>query len=107
MERALFLTQRITAMILAPFVLVHLGLIAMVGAGELTAADILARTQGSPGWTWFYGLFVVAAAIHAPIGIRNILHEWTPVRGIVADGFALALAFALLATGARAVIGVS
>ena len=45
----------------------------------MTAADILARTRGSIVWASFYGVFVAAAAIHAAIGVRNVLTEWSPL----------------------------
>ena len=35
---------------------------------SLSAAEILGRTRGSIGWAAFYGLFVVAAALHGAIG---------------------------------------
>ena len=73
---ALFLAQRASALVLAPLVLIHLGLAIYAIHGGLTAAEILGRTQGSFGWSLFYGLFVVAASIHAPIGLRNVLREW-------------------------------
>ena len=47
----------------------------------LSATDILARTRGSIAWAVFYGLFVVAASVHAPIGLRTVLAEWTPLSG--------------------------
>ena len=59
----LFLAQRLTALILAPLVLVHLVLILIAVEGGLSAAEILDRTRGSVGWAAFYGLFVLAAAI--------------------------------------------
>ena len=33
---------------------------------------MLGRTRGNVGWAAFYGLFVLAVAIHAPIGLRTI-----------------------------------
>jgi fumarate reductase subunit C len=103
MERRLFLLQRLTAMALAPLVLVHLGLVLVAIRGGLTAGEILARTQGSVGWALFYGVFVVAVAVHAPIGVRNVLREWTGLpRGMV-DAMALGFAVLLLALGLRAV----
>ncbi len=64
------------------------------------------RTQGSAGWALFYGLFVVAAAVHAPIGLRNVIREATPWDGRGLD-VAMALLFVvLLALGARAVVAV-
>ena len=57
LDRALFLLQRLTAMALAPLVLVHLGLILVASRDGLTAAEILGRTQGSTVWAVFYGAF--------------------------------------------------
>jgi fumarate reductase subunit C len=103
MERHLFVLQRLTAMALAPLVLVHLGLMLVAIRGGLTAAEILARTQGSVGWALFYGLFVVTVAVHAPIGLRNVLREWTGLaRGTVAL-LVLGFGLLLLALGLRAV----
>ncbi len=102
----LFVLQRGSALVLAPLVVAHLVLIVMVSRDGLSAAEVLARTQGSAGWAAFYGLFVVAAAVHAPIGLRNVIREATPWRGRGLD-LAMALLFlAMLALGARAVIAV-
>ena len=103
MDRRLFLAQRLSAMVLAPMVLIHLGLILYAVRGGLSAAEILGRTQGSLGWALFYGAFVLAVAVHAPIGLRTVLAEWTPVPRRAADALALAAGLALLALGLRAV----
>ncbi len=103
METRLFVLQRVSAMFLAPLVMVHLGLILYAVRGGLTADEILARTQGSIGWALFYGVFVLAASVHAPIGVRNVLREWTSWRGDSLDVAMLALAAALMASGLRAV----
>ncbi len=103
MERRLFVLQRLTAMVLAPLVLVHLGLVLVAIRGGLTAGEILGRTQGSVGWALFYGLFVVAVAIHAPIGVRNVLREWTRLARRTVDILALAFGGLLLVVGLRAV----
>ena len=50
MTHYLFVLQRLTALIMAPLVLVHLGLIVYAVRDGLTAAEILARTQGHWGW---------------------------------------------------------
>ena len=102
----LFLAQRLTALILAPLVLVHLALILFAVEGGLTAAEILGRTRGSAGWAAFYGLFVLAAAIHAPIGLRNVIHEHSGWRGRSLDAATLALGLLLAGLGARAVFAV-
>ena len=57
-------------------------------------------------WGGFYALFVVAVAIHAPIGVRNVVREWTPWRGNSLDAASGLLAIALLALGLRAVAAV-
>jgi len=102
----LFLAQRATAVVLALAVAVHLGTILYAVRGGLTAADMLARTHGNVGFALFYGVFVVAVAIHAPIGLRSILREWTRWRGRTLD-IALALfAVLLLVLGLRAVFAV-
>lgn len=103
MERRLFLAQRLTAMLLAPLVVVHLALVVVAVRGGLSAAEILGRTQGSVGWGLFYGLFVLAAAVHAPIGLRNILIEWTPLGTRAAGWLALAFGVLLLVLGLRSV----
>ncbi len=102
----LYVLQRASALVLAPLVIAHIALIVYATRDGLSAAEILARTQGSVGWAVFYGLFVLAAAVHAPIGLRNVIREATPWDGRGLD-LAMALLFvALLGLGARAVIAV-
>jgi succinate dehydrogenase subunit C len=106
MTAVLFLAQRATAFVLALAVAIHLGTILYAVHGGLTAGEILGRTHGNVAFLLFYGLFVLAVAIHAPIGLRNVLREWTPWRGATLD-IALALfALLLLTLGLRAVIAV-
>ena len=105
-EARLWLTQRVTAMFLAMFVLVHLITIIYAVRGGLAAADILARTRGSVGVAIFYGAFVVTAAIHGGIGLRTIFVEWLRLRRTTAEMTALVVALALVALGMRAVIAV-
>ena len=62
MDVRLYLAQRISAMIMAPLVFVHLGMMIYAIQGGLSAGEILGRTQGSVFWGLFYGLFVVAAS---------------------------------------------
>lgn len=106
MNLRLYLWQRGTAALLAPLILIHLAVIFYATRQGLTAADILSRTRGSIAWALFYGAFVAAAAIHAAIGLRNILAEWGGLRGraltLCAIGFGLALAL----LGLRAVAAV-
>jgi fumarate reductase subunit C len=106
MSAKLFIAQRLTAFVLAVAVAVHLGTILYAVRGGLTAAEILARTHGNIGFAAFYALFVFAVAIHAPIGLRNVVREWTLWRGRSLD-IALALfAALLLILGLRAVFAV-
>ena len=105
-EATLFALQRLSAKVLAPVVIVHLALILYAVHGGLSAAEILGRTQGSVAWGGFYALFVVAVAIHAPIGVRNVVREWTPWRGRSLDAASGLLAIVLLALGLRAVAAV-
>lgn len=107
LELWLFVLQRISAMVLAPLVLIHLGLIIVAVQGGLSADEILGRTRGSVAWAAFYALFVLAAAVHAPIGVRTILREMTPWRGRSLDLAAVAFAAILLALGLRAVAAVT
>ncbi len=106
MNLRLYLWQRGTAALLAPLILIHLAVIFYATRQGLTAADILSRTRGSIAWALFYGAFVAAAAIHAAIGLRNILAEWGGLGGrtlaLCAVGFGLALAL----LGLRAVAAV-
>lgn len=106
MTAVLFLAQRISAMVLALAVAVHLATILYAIRGGLTAADILGRTHHNLGFLLFYALFVVAVALHAPIGLRNVIREWTPWRGPTLDAVLAVVAVGLLALGMRAVIAV-
>lgn len=106
MEQRLFILQRLTAMVMAPFVLVHLGLIIYAVRSGLTAQALLARTQGNWGWIAFYGVFVLAVSVHAPIGVRNILIEWAKFSRPAATVAACLFGATLLVMGLRAVAAV-
>ncbi len=106
MSPALYLAQRGTAFVLAFAVTVHLATIIYAVRGGLTAGDILARTHGNGWFLAFYLLFVVAAAIHAPIGLRSVLREWAKWRGQSLDLAMLAFSALLLALGLRAAFAV-
>ena len=107
LELHLYLAQRISAAILAPLVLVHLGLIVHATRGGLSAAEILGRTHGSAFWALLYGLFALAVAIHAPIGLRTIISETTRWRGRSLELAMALVALGLLALGLRAVAAVT
>lgn len=104
-EFQLYVAQRLSAAVLAPLVLLHLGVMIYAIQGGLTADEILARTRGSLLWGGIYGVFVAAAAVHAATGMRNILREWGRLRdpwlGFASWGFFAALGVAgLRAVGA-------
>ncbi|MCP4072800.1 MAG: succinate dehydrogenase [Hyphomicrobiales bacterium] len=103
----LYLAQRLSAMVMVPLVFGHLAIMIYAIRDGLSAAEILSRTQGSIFWGLFYGLFVIAAAIHASIGLRVLAHEYLKIgntnlnllTGLIGSGF--------LILGARAVIAVT
>lgn len=103
----LYMAQRITALLMAPFVIAHLALMIYAIQGGLSAAEILGRTQGSTLWFLFYGLFVIAVSIHGAIGLRNVVEEWAGLRGAALAAFMWLTGFGLFALGARAVWAVT
>jgi fumarate reductase subunit C len=98
--------QRITAAVLAVCVLVHLVTIIYAVRNGLSAAEILGRTRGNVGWCAFYALFVAAIAVHAPIGLRNVLAETFDWRGRGLDITVIAIGLTLAMWGFRAVFAV-
>jgi fumarate reductase subunit C len=92
--------------VLAVCVAVHLATIVMAVRGGLTAAEILARTQGNLGWGAFYSVFVIAAAIHGAIGLRTIAGEWLGFRGPAAEFATGAVGAGLALLGLRGVFAV-
>ncbi len=102
----LFLAQRATAAILALAVLVHLATILYAAQSGLNAGQILSRTQGNVPFFLFYLLFVAAAAVHAPIGLRNVLQEWTGWRGASLNGAMIAFSILVAVLGFRAAFAV-
>ena len=105
-DTLLWLTQRASAAVLALCVTVHLVTIVYAVRGGLTAAEILGRTRGSTGWLAFYSVFVIACAVHAPIGLRPVLTEWLGWRGRSREAFVLAFGVLLAFLGMRAVLAV-
>ena len=102
-EAYLHMAQRLSAMVLAPLTLLHVGVTIHAVRDGLDAAEILARTEGSVLWGAVYGLFVVAVAVHAPLGLRAIVREWAGWRGPGADAATAVFALGLLVLGMRAV----
>ena len=106
MTMRLYLLQRATAALMVPLVAVHIAVIFYASRQGMTAADILTRTHGSIVWASYYGFFVAAASIHAAIGVRNVLTEWSPFTDRRAGLFSLLFGLLLAALGARAVFAV-
>ncbi len=106
MSAGLFVAQRLSAAVLAFAVAVHLATILYAVRGGLTAAEVLGRTHGNAAFFAFYTIFVVVVAVHAPIGLRNVIREWTPWRGRSLDLALAAFALLLLGLGMRAVVAV-
>ncbi len=98
-----FVLQRGSAAVLAVCVLVHLATIIYAVRHGLTSEAIVARMHASVAWPAFYAIFVVAVAIHAPLGLRTIAEEWLRLRGRGTDTVLAVLALALLGGGLYAV----
>ena len=105
-EAMLWLAQRVTAVILAVCVLVHLVTIIYAVRGGLDAAEILARTRGSLAWAAFYVIFVLASAVHGAIGLRTVAAEWLRFRGEAAEWAMTVVGLVLTLMGLRAVVAV-
>ena len=106
-ETRLWLAQRVSAAVLVVCVAVHL--VTMIGAvrGGLSAGDILARTRGSVAWAVFYATFVLAVAVHAPIGLRTVAAEWLDWRGRSADAVLRGRRAGAGGPGGRAIVAVT
>jgi len=95
--------QRISAMVLALCVLVHLAVLIYAVRGGLSAAGILGRTQGNWAFGTFYALFVFACAVHVPVGLGSILREWCGIGAAAALYLARGFGLLILMMGLRAV----
>ena len=102
-----FLLQRATAAVLAVCVVVHLVTIIHAVRNGLSAEAIVARMHANPAWPAFYATFVVAAAIHAPLGLRAIADEWLGARGKAVDAVLVLFALLLLAGGLYAIFALA
>lgn len=80
-QARLWLAQRLSAMLLAVLLVVHIGVMIWAVRGGLSGAEILARTRGSAWAALLYGLLVAGAAVHAPLGIATVCQEWLGLRG--------------------------
>ena len=106
MTAILFIAQRASAAVLAFAVTVHLATILYAVRGGLTAGEVLGRTRDNHWFFAFYVVFVLAVAVHAPIGLRNVLREWTPWHRRSLDVALVVFALLLLIMGFRAAVAV-
>ncbi len=104
-EAKLWIWQRLSAAVLGICVIVHLAVIVYAVQGGLTADEIINRVSGNLAWFAFYAVFVIAVAVHAPIGIRAILNEMTPLRPGAVHAVMATFCLIILAMGFRAIIG--
>ncbi len=95
--------QRMSAMVLAVCVVVHLVTMVLAVRGGLSAAEILARTQGNLAFAVFYAVFVIACAVHVPIGLATIAREWWNLGSRASRVLARVVAALVLVLGLRAV----
>jgi fumarate reductase subunit C len=98
--------QRISAMVLAVCVLVHIVVMIYAVRGGLSGAEILARTRGSIVFAGFYTVFVLACAVHVPIGLATVAREWLGMSEESASLLAKLFGMLLLVLGMVAVLGV-
>jgi fumarate reductase subunit C len=105
-QAKLWYWQRISAMVLALCVLVHLGVIIYAVRGGLSAAEIFGRTRGNFAFAAFYAVFVLACAVHVPIGFARICEEWFGLTAAAAALVAKLLGLIVLLMGLRAVYAV-
>jgi fumarate reductase subunit C len=102
-----FVLQRASAAVLALCVVVHLATIIYAVRHALTAEAMVARIHANMLWPLFYTVFVVAVAIHAPLGLRAVADEWLGFRGRATDAVLALFALVLLGGGLYAVASLS
>ena len=107
MNFRLYVLQRVTALVMVPLIIGHVAIIIYATRRGVSAVEIFSRTRGSFFWASYYGAFVIAATVHAVIGLRTVLQEWGPLavrrspRGL--DAIACAVGVLLLILGLRAI----
>ena len=98
--------MRMSSVLLALCVLVHLATIIYAVRGGLSAADVLGRTRGSLPFAAFYAVFVLSCAIHVPIGLATVVEEWSGAGPRVARLVSWTAALLIAVLGLRAVYAV-
>ena len=72
LDLRLYMLQRCPALILAPLVLTHIGVMIYAVQGGFRRPKSWAAPKASVPWMLFYGLFVAAVSVHAAIGVAAI-----------------------------------
>ena len=103
----LYMLQRLSALVMVPFVLVHIAVMIYAVQDGLSADEILSRTQGSMFWFLFYGLFVIAVSVHGAIGLRVVAHEMLGLKDRVLTALTWGVGAVFLLLGGRAVVAVT
>jgi len=104
-ETWLWLAQRVSAMVLAVCVIVHIATMIYAVQQGLSTAAISARISGNLMWLGFYTTFVAAVSIHAPIGVRTVLLEATELPQKRVGLLAMLFGLFILVLGFRAIFG--
>ena len=105
-EAKLWYWQRISAMLLALCVVVHIAVMIYAVRGGLSGSEILARTRGSFAFAAFYGVFVLACVVHVPIGLMRVCEEWLGLNRFLSVMITKLFGITLLFLGLRAVYSV-
>jgi fumarate reductase subunit C len=105
-QARLWYWQRMSAMVLAACVVLHIVVIVCAVHSGLSEQAILGRTHQNWFFAGFYTLFVLACSVHVPIGLLRIAEEWLGWRGRSAHVACGSVTLGLLALGLRAVMGV-
>ena len=104
-QAKLWYWQRISALVMALCVVVHLAIIIYAVRGGLSAAEILGRTHGNWLLGGFYAVFLLACAVHVPIGLATIAAEWLGWRGRGAELAEVLCGGLIAGMGLRAIYG--
>ena len=100
-----WLAQRLSAVVLAICSIVHIGGIIVAVQHGLTTVEITNRVGANIGWFLFYSIFIISAAIHAPLGLRNILSEMTEISNEIVNIFSLVFCLIILLLGLKTTWG--
>jgi fumarate reductase subunit C len=76
-----WLMQRLTGLVLAICLVVHVASTHLLRAGHIDAAFVRERLAQEPAMMAFYGIFIVALVYHACNGIWAVLLDFNASRG--------------------------